>query len=147
MATRVDAETALGMLSDIIDTEPESEDSMYDGIDSEDSVSSREMCDDGFDNDEENNSDDENDDNLADSSDESEEEPVDSTGTRGKGRGAVRGRGRGTLRGRGTGSGSWSKERGGSGRRGGARGGKKQTLEELYKWMVVEEGGCGSKQN
>ena len=87
MATRVDAETTLGMLSDI-DTEPESEDRMYDGIDTEDSVSSREICDDGFENDEEN-SDDEND-NLADSSDESEEEPVVSPGSKGGGRGAVR---------------------------------------------------------
>ena len=65
MATRVNAETAAGMLSDI-ETEPESEHSMYDN-----SVSSRAMCDDGFEN-----SSNENE-SVAKTSDESEEEPVD----------------------------------------------------------------------
>ena len=138
MATRVDAETAAGMLSDI-ETEPESEDSMY-NIDSDDSVSSREMCDDGFDN-EENSSND----SVAETSDESEEEPVGSTAT---GRGAGRGRGSGTARVRGTGTGraavAGARRGRGSGRRGGARGRKKQSPEELYKWMVVDEGRCGN---
>ena len=39
MATRVDANTVVGMLSDI-ETEPESDDSLYGNLDSDDSVSS-----------------------------------------------------------------------------------------------------------
>ena len=69
MAIRVDADTAVGMLSDI-ETEPESEDSLYGNLDSEDSVSSREECDDEPENDENSESDD-NDANLDDSSDDS----------------------------------------------------------------------------
>ena len=130
MATRVDAETTAGMLSDI-EMEPESEDSMYDNIDSDDSVSSRKMCDDGFDN-EENSSNE----SVAETSDESEEEPVGSTAT---GRGAGRERGRGTVRVRETGTGraavAGARRGRGSGRRGGARGRKKQSPEELYKWI------------
>ena len=102
MAIRVDADTAVGMLSDI-ETEPESEDSLYGNLDSsEDSVSSREECDEP-ENDENSESDD-NDANLDDSSDESsDEEPEDTTATRSKAAGSGRGRGTRCRRGRGAG--------------------------------------------
>ena len=73
MACRIDADTAVGMLSDI-ETEPESEDSLYGNLDSDDSVSSREECDDEPENDDDDDS--EGDDNTIldlDSSDESSE--------------------------------------------------------------------------
>ena len=90
MAIRVDADTAIGMLSDI-ETEWESEDSLYGNLDSDDSVSSREEYDDEPEND---NVSDENKATLDDSSDKSsDEEPEDTTATRG--RAAQRGRGTG----------------------------------------------------
>ena len=57
MATRVDADGVIEMLSEV-ETDPESEDSMYDNLDSEDSISSREY-DDEPENDEGDNTDDE----------------------------------------------------------------------------------------
>ena len=79
MAIRVDADTAIGMLSDI-GTQLDSEDSLYGNLDSDDSVSSREECDEP-----ENDVSDENEATLNDSSDESsDEEPEDPTATRGR---------------------------------------------------------------
>ena len=69
--------TAIGMLSDI-ETELDSEDSLYGNLDSDDSVSSREECDD----EPENDVSDENEVTLGDSSDESsDEEPENTTAT------------------------------------------------------------------
>ena len=68
MATRVDADDVIEMLSEV-ETDPESEDNIYDNLDSEDSISSREEYDDEPENDEDDNTDDESEENL----DESEE--------------------------------------------------------------------------
>ena len=75
------------MLSEV-ETDPEGEDSIYDNLDSEDSVNSREEYDDEPENDEDDNTDNESEENL----DESEEESTDT-----RGRAARRGRSRGTM--------------------------------------------------
>ena len=82
---------------------------------------------------------DENEATLDDRSNESsDEEPEDTTATRG--RAAQRGRGM-RARGRGTGRGRAAVTRRGRGcGRGRAGGTNKQTPEDLYKWLVVDEG-------
>ena len=146
MVTRVDAGRVLEMLSD---TEAESEDSMYYDSESENSDS----CSDDWSENENDDESDDDDENIEDSSEESDEEALDSTATRGgRGRGAGWGRsmrargcrGRGAVRGRAAVTGARrGRGRGRSGGRSGT-GRRKQTPEDLYKWMVVNEGRCGS---
>ena len=144
MATRVDAD-GVQMLSEV-ETDPESEDGIYDNLDSEDSISSREEYDDEPENDEDDNTDDESEENL----DESEEESEETTTTGGRAAGRRgRGRGRGTMRGRDAGRGravvaGGRRGRGCGRRRVGGRGGSTQlTPKDLYKWVTVDEGRCG----
>ena len=67
MATRVDADSVIEMSE--VETDPESEDSIYDNLDSEESITSREEHDDEPENDEDDNTDDESEENLDESED------------------------------------------------------------------------------
>ena len=140
MLLRWPSDTTTGILSDI-ETKPESEDSLYGNLDSEDSVSSREHNEPEHDNSESN----DNDANLHDSSDDiSDEKPEDTTAAKSRAAGSGRAEARDVEEAEGLEEVVTGSRRGrGSGRCGGGRA-RGQTPEELYKWVVVDEGRCGN---
>ena len=138
MTARIDADGVLEMLSEV-ETESDSDDSVYGDLDGGNSDCSSEECDEHGDD----SSNNERDNSVNESSDESEGDEQDSIAMRAargrgtRGRGVRSRRGREATRGRAAVAGA---RRGrGDGRRGRIN---KQTPEDLYKWIEVNEGRC-----